>query len=272
MGWKGGRKGGLLNEVSLILPLGGEFAHRRVADHDVDRLLEAPENGVLHVRHTVLLAQRFDERLRLPIRERRQVGPHVVLHLVIEPAVQEVVQIAARREVGARDDGAQVEGGRARRAVLLEAVQVGARVVGDDDEEGVRVGEQLGEDERHERVEVRVAAEEQPGDGRQEHEAYREEGAEHPREEDGAPEEHVGALAVEREQSPRPVEPARGDGLPRVLGVRVRRESGLLSLAAQLMEREHLESVRSVVDPLPRHHEEGDAHVLEEQTALILAY
>mmetsp|Transcript_7221 Transcript_7221/g.15815 ORF Transcript_7221/g.15815 Transcript_7221/m.15815 type:complete len:210 (-) Transcript_7221:945-1574(-) len=138
----------ILDEVSLVLEVSGELAHRRVPNHDVDCLLESPEDRVLHIRHAVLLAERLDERLRLLVRERREVRPHVVLNLVVEPAMHEIVEVRACPEVGTRDDGTQVEGRRARRAMLLEAVQVRSRMVGDDVQEGVRVGEELGEDER----------------------------------------------------------------------------------------------------------------------------
>ena len=90
-------------------------AHRGGARHDVDGLLEAPEDVLLDVRHAVLGADGLDERRRLLVREHRQVGPEVVLHLVVEPAVEKVVQVAqrgarrARGEVGRRDDLAQVK-------------------------------------------------------------------------------------------------------------------------------------------------------------------
>ena len=73
----------------------------------------------------------------------------MVLDLVVEPAVEEVVQVAqrgarrARGEVGRRDDLAKVEGGRAWRAVLLEAVEVVSRMIRGDDDEAVEVRAEL---------------------------------------------------------------------------------------------------------------------------------
>ena len=71
----------------------------------------------------------------------------MVLDLVVEPAVQEVVDVTAGAEVDGADDGAEVEVIGLDLHGRLEAVYVLARVVGHDDEEGVHVGEDLSGEE-----------------------------------------------------------------------------------------------------------------------------
>ena len=59
------------DHVGLVVVGGREAAHGRVAHGDVERLDEALEDGLLHVRHVVALADGLDERLRLLVREHR---------------------------------------------------------------------------------------------------------------------------------------------------------------------------------------------------------
>src|SRR6478609_6137965 len=77
--WPSGRPG-----------LGGRAAaqHAAVAHQDRPGLAEAPEYVLLDVRHAVALADLLQPRRRLPVFQQRQVGPQVVLDLVVEMALQ----------------------------------------------------------------------------------------------------------------------------------------------------------------------------------------
>mmetsp|Transcript_7829 Transcript_7829/g.32380 ORF Transcript_7829/g.32380 Transcript_7829/m.32380 type:complete len:656 (-) Transcript_7829:62-2029(-) len=233
-------------EVGGVFELGRELAHRRVADHDVDELLEAPEDVLLDVRDAVLGAERLDERLRLLVGEHREVGPEVVFDLVVEPAVEEVVEVGARGEVGRRDDLAQVERARARLAVALEAVEVVAGVVGRDDEEGVHVGEDFGADEARE--DRRVAAEPE----------------EREREDDEALDEvrrerlHQEVVPLEEGRVARADEPREVEGLRPVRVLELGEP-----LLAPLVDAQPLVRVGRVVPPLPRARDQKDRDVLD---------
>ena len=68
-------------QVGLHFPLGGELTHRGIPYHDVDCLLEAPEDRVLDVWHAMLAADGLYQGRRLLVREHREVRPKVMLHL-----------------------------------------------------------------------------------------------------------------------------------------------------------------------------------------------
>ena len=87
----------------------GEATHRRVPHRDVDRLLKAPEDVLLDIGDAVALADGLDEGLRLLVREHREIGPQVVLDLVVEPTMHEVDRIRPRREIDGADRLAQIE-------------------------------------------------------------------------------------------------------------------------------------------------------------------
>mmetsp|Transcript_12313 Transcript_12313/g.25909 ORF Transcript_12313/g.25909 Transcript_12313/m.25909 type:complete len:218 (-) Transcript_12313:852-1505(-) len=129
-----------------VRPLGG------IAGHDVYRLLQANPDRLLRVRNAVLLAQRLHLRLRALVRESAELRPHVVLHLVVEPAVHEVVQVAASPEVGRRCHLPHVERARVGSAAVREGVEILAGVVGGDHNERVNVRHHVGEKKADDRV------------------------------------------------------------------------------------------------------------------------
>ena len=94
----------------------------------------------------MLVADRLDLGLRLLVGLHGDVGEHVVLDLVVEPAVEKVVDVAAGAKVRAADDGAEVKVIRPRLGLALKPVDVVADVVGGDDDEGVHVGDDVRED------------------------------------------------------------------------------------------------------------------------------
>mmetsp|Transcript_504 Transcript_504/g.1447 ORF Transcript_504/g.1447 Transcript_504/m.1447 type:complete len:553 (+) Transcript_504:127-1785(+) len=257
-----------LELVLLRLPLGRKLAHRGGADHHVRRLLEAAEDGVLHVRHAVLLADGAQLGRRLLVREHRQLRPEVVLNLVVEPAVHEVVGVrgdavdgacgpvladAVRgAEVDRGDDLPHEEGGRLGRHRILEGVEVVSAVVGGDDDEGVEVGHHVGEQE----VDDGAAEEERVDEQqwrRQEQEADEHEGAgdlAHVVDEVVAECWRLGGHAGQ--------ELADGEGV-----VLVDRGGDLLAVAAHLVHAELLVRVWRVVEPLPHRRHRGDGDVLE---------
>ena len=79
-----------------------------VPQGDGDHLAEPPKNGLLHIGDPVLRTERLQTRLRPLVLPQGQVGPDVMLDLVVEPAVQHVVDVAAAAVVDGADDLAQV--------------------------------------------------------------------------------------------------------------------------------------------------------------------
>ena len=73
-----------------------------------------------------------------------------MLDLVVQPAVHEIVRIAASLEVRGADHRAEVEIIRTRLRFRLESVDVVADVVGGDDDERVNVRHNVREDGSHE--------------------------------------------------------------------------------------------------------------------------
>mmetsp|Transcript_29802 Transcript_29802/g.91256 ORF Transcript_29802/g.91256 Transcript_29802/m.91256 type:complete len:464 (-) Transcript_29802:4-1395(-) len=226
---------GLLGEVEVAVVGGGEFAHDGGPDHDVDGFVEAVEDVVLDVGDAVLGADGLDDGLGLAVGEHGEVGPHVVFDLVVQEALEEVEEVVAAVEVGGGDDLPQIERGRPGLAVLLEAVQVVASVVGDDAEEGVPVREGFCQKESADGLRVRSG--EQEGQ-RQEEEALDEVRQEAARQEFRTPEERLVSAA----QQPREVEDLGA--------VRIRKFRQ--ALLAALRDLQVLVGIRRVVPPLPR--------------------
>jgi hypothetical protein len=61
-------------------------------------------------------------------------------HLIVQPSVHEVIQIATTSEIRGGQHLPQIIGSRVRSAVLLESVQVIPRMIGYDDDERMDVG------------------------------------------------------------------------------------------------------------------------------------
>ena len=143
------------DHVRAVLVHGRILAHRFFPDHDVDQVHRALEDGLLDVGHAVLRTQRLDQRLGLLVGPHRQVRPQMMLHLVIQKPVEEVRNIITAGEVGTANNLSKVEGRASGLAVLLEAVQVKARVIRRDDYKRVEVRAELGQRERDQASEVR---------------------------------------------------------------------------------------------------------------------
>ena len=71
-----------------------------------------------------------------------EVGPQVVLNLVIQKAVEKVTQVSARGKVHASEDLPHIKLG-AVADLSVKAVHVVARVVGRDDEKAMQVGNEF---------------------------------------------------------------------------------------------------------------------------------
>mmetsp|Transcript_7731 Transcript_7731/g.31363 ORF Transcript_7731/g.31363 Transcript_7731/m.31363 type:complete len:482 (-) Transcript_7731:82-1527(-) len=228
--------------------------HAPLANHDIRELHEALPDRLLNVRHAVLLANLLDAGLGLLVRLHGDVGEHVVLDLVVEPAVEEVVDVAAGAEVGAADDGAEVKVVRAGLGLRFEPVDVVADVVGGDDDERVHVGDDVGEDGGEEDAGRHLRAADGVAQGRERREL----------------EERVGGEALDRlaeggevtlERAGRDGRHGGGElaGLEGVLEVL----AGLLGLAlAALVHLLH--GVGGVVEPLPDEGEADDLAVAED--------
>ena len=132
----------------------------------------------VRVRVRVLGADGLDLGSRLLVRQHRELRPQVVLDLEVEPTVEEVVTVGAeavhlaalavaRTEVDAGNDLAHEEGATLGYDREVELVQVLAGVVGRDDEEGVQVGDHVGEGDVDEGVGIEGAPEKQERRGHQ---------------------------------------------------------------------------------------------------------
>ena len=83
-----------------------------------------------------------------------QIGPHVVLDLVVQPSVEEIDKIGSGGKVGRGNDLTQVEGSTAGTAAHSKGVQIVTSVVGGNDDKGVNVGKHIGKEESSDCVEV----------------------------------------------------------------------------------------------------------------------
>lgn len=133
---------GVLLKVFLFVRF-WEPLHAGIAHHDVDGLLESPKDILLDVGNTVLLANGSNLGCRLLVAEHGKVGPHVMLDLVVEPSMPEVNRIRSHGKVDRGQDLTEVEGSGEWTARLAEAVHVVTGVVGNDNEEGVGIGQEL---------------------------------------------------------------------------------------------------------------------------------
>mmetsp|Transcript_17799 Transcript_17799/g.44967 ORF Transcript_17799/g.44967 Transcript_17799/m.44967 type:complete len:474 (-) Transcript_17799:273-1694(-) len=237
--------------------------HRLGAHPDLQRLPEAHEDVLLDVGDAVLLADCLDLGGAPLVGEHRHVGPHVVLDLVVEPAVEVVVEVGAGAEVDRADDGAEVELVALDLDGGLEAVDVLASVVGHDDDEGVDVGEDLGGEEVGEGAHGDDLAEESVEDEGGDDEVGGEVGgedAEHDLEGVEVALEHGREDRLHgRSLGGHPVVPG---GLGHLEGLPLERLA--LLLGEHLLPLIHLlDRVGGVVEPLPHDHEHKHLKVLE---------
>ena len=86
------------------------------------------------------------QRLEFTVLQVRHVREHVMLDLVVEPAVHDVDEVRARLEVHAGVGAAEQELGATALAGGAEAVKIIASMVAGHDDEGVRVGHQFCDD------------------------------------------------------------------------------------------------------------------------------
>ena len=147
--------------------------HVLQADTNLGRAPDALEDVFLDVRHTVLVTDGSDLRCHSLIRQHTQIGEHVVLDLIVEPPMHEVIGVAAGPKICRADHGTEVklvaldlDGG-------LKPVDVLTRVVGDDDGEGVEVGQDLGRHQVGQRRHRHGRAKERVQDPRRQHKVRR---------------------------------------------------------------------------------------------------
>mmetsp|Transcript_18521 Transcript_18521/g.29262 ORF Transcript_18521/g.29262 Transcript_18521/m.29262 type:complete len:469 (-) Transcript_18521:160-1566(-) len=243
----------ILHPVLGRLQRGVQPAHAAPADHHVRGLAHPLEHALLHVGHAVPGAQRAQARGPPLVRQHAQVRPHVVLDLVVEPAVGEVQRVVAPAEVDAARHLPHVERPALRPHRPLESVHVRAGMVGDTGGEGVRVRQQL----RQQQVDDGVA--EQPGPpaaGRQQQQRRGQQ--QEPRDQEGR--EHAGGHLAQGHQlaggpiagPPGEEQRVQGDGRR---GVQARRQRP--ALAPVPLQLKLLVSVGGVVDPLPNRRQQG---------------
>mmetsp|Transcript_97156 Transcript_97156/g.251320 ORF Transcript_97156/g.251320 Transcript_97156/m.251320 type:complete len:235 (+) Transcript_97156:662-1366(+) len=219
----------------------------------------------------MLLAQALHQRLQLAVLQRRHVGEHVVLHLVVQPPVHAVDEVVARLEVG-RGVSTAAEPLRAvRLARGVITVEVLARVIAGDDHEGVRVREELRQ-HRHakgpqrslrrrcrKRPRTHTVQGQRHDRGQSNHAGHRHDAAE-PEDGEDEPEDHLLQRALEQSLYRVLEELEDSDrlrGLP-ALGP-VLRHPGVLARQLQL-----LEGAGRVVGELPGEDPHDHGHVLQE--------
>ena len=199
----------------------------------------------------MLLADIPDERSGLLVAQHGEAGPKVVLDLVIEVSVHEITKVSAVGEIDRGGDLTDVKRSGEGTAAVAEAVHVITGVVGNDGDESVEVGKELGKDEVLDgrgvhAVHVEVLTDEEEGQGKEE-EVDDEVGGGNDGEE--LPERVEGGTGGE--------ESLDSDG---PLGVDV--GGNLLALTAEAGQLELLVGVGGVVEPLPGEHVEEDDGIL----------
>jgi hypothetical protein len=95
----------------LLGPLVSVFPHLHVleAHPNLHRLPETIKDIVLHIRHTVLFTHSLDLGGNTLVGEHTHARPHVVLNLVVQPAVKSVIYISPRPVVHRSNDSPQQE-------------------------------------------------------------------------------------------------------------------------------------------------------------------
>ena len=120
--------------------------HAGLSDHNVDSFHDPYEDVLLHVGHAILLANRPGLRRAFLVGAHGQIGPAVVLDLVVEEALAEVDEVGAVGKVHGRKDLSQQEASAVGLAAVPEPVEVIPGVVGNNGDEGVGVREELREE------------------------------------------------------------------------------------------------------------------------------
>lgn len=247
------QKLGVLFQVGVFV-LGREPFHTGRADHDLYRLVDASKDVFLNVRDTVSGTDGAYERSRLLVTEHGQIRPQVVFNLVIQKSVQKVDQIRAHLKVDRGQDLSEEETTGKGTTAVPEAVHVVARVVRDDGNEPVNVGEDFGQDqvgdggpvERGGVGQRQIVTERQVGQWQEEKVNDQVGSKDHAKELRGG----IKGIVTLQDGS-------NGDGVGRV---HVRRQR--LALLTPLREFEFLVRVGGVVEPLPRGHGESHNEVL----------
>ena len=97
-------------DVLLLLEGDGELAHSCGSHHDIRKLFQAPEDVLPHIGDPIFPANVLNKGLGLLVGQHGQVGPEVVLHLVVEESMHEVVQVSTCCEVRTGNNLAQEKG------------------------------------------------------------------------------------------------------------------------------------------------------------------
>ena len=140
-----GLSDGINLQVLLLVAL-REPSHARGTGHDVNGLLQSDEDGLLDVRDAVLLANISDKGGSLLVAQHGKAGPKVVLDLIVEVSVHEIAKVRTVGEIDRGGDLTDVKRSGEGTATVAEAVHVIAGVVGNDGDEAVEVGKELGKD------------------------------------------------------------------------------------------------------------------------------
>mmetsp|Transcript_4025 Transcript_4025/g.8069 ORF Transcript_4025/g.8069 Transcript_4025/m.8069 type:complete len:430 (+) Transcript_4025:85-1374(+) len=117
----------------------GKPNHAGVSNHYINGLLYPSKDILLDVRDAVLLTDSSHTWSGLLVSEHGEVGPQVVLNLVVEPAVEEVDNVIAVTEVDRGHDLTEEERTRERTAGIPETVHVVTCMVGHHNREGMQV-------------------------------------------------------------------------------------------------------------------------------------
>ena len=137
--------------------------HGFISYHDVDGLDDPSPNTLLHIGNTILLTDCFDQRLRPLVLKHRHVGPHVVLNLVVEPAVHGVDDVATAIEVDGTHDLSAVEVVTSQRmaAVVFLAVsmQVISSVIGNNGRKAMQISHHFSDQHVNEDVPGSIVSE-----------------------------------------------------------------------------------------------------------------
>lgn len=94
----------------------------------------------------MLPADLLNEGLGSLVGKHGEVGPHVVLNLVIEVSVQKVIDVTSGPEVNTGKNLSEEERSTERSASITEAVHVVSCVVSNNSYKPVKVGEELSEE------------------------------------------------------------------------------------------------------------------------------
>lgn len=118
--------------------------HITITHHYVNSLPKSLPNILLDIWHTMRITDFFELWGTTLVLEHRQIRPHVMLDLIVEPAVGEINQVVSSLIVGRADDLTYVKSTALGLNSALKRIDILTRMVSYYRKEGMNIGQKFG--------------------------------------------------------------------------------------------------------------------------------